>query len=600
MGNRRSFREQFFRLVPACDSLRTYTSRTLALDTMAGLTVAAVAVPQAMAYAQIAGLPPQYGLYTAIVMTGVGAIFDSSKHLINGPTNAISIATLSALAVLGEGERIPAAVLLALLVGGIQLLITLLRLGDLTRFISQAVIVGFTLGAGVLIVLDQVKNLFGLRQIGSGQDHFLKRFWLTVSNIAEFNAPTLALGLATMALALLLRWGNLRLRLRVPEFLTSLIVMAVIVWLNKLDEQGVKIVGKVPALLPGFQWPEVDWPRVHALCGGALAIALLGLLEAISMAKAIAVKTRQKLDINQQCLSESLANLAGSMFQCYPGSGSLTRSTINQQAGAQTQWSGVISATAVALTVVLFAPYAYYIPRSGLAGILVLSAWRLINWQQLGYYLRATRYDATIVLATAISAVAISVEFCVLIGVFLSFVLYVPRAARVHMTELVVTPERLIRERVTTDPACGRIRIYSLEGEMFFGAGPDLEQNLDKIMDSATGSVRVVILRLKRARNPDAVCLEVLESFIDRMRERGVAVVLCGIRPDLMKALENGGLVQEVGPERCFVFEETGAIWTSTLEAVRFAYQLIGADVCEACPRHADSLNGKDGWSYSI
>lgn len=600
MGNRRSFREQFFRLVPACDSLRTYTSRTLALDTMAGLTVAAVAVPQAMAYSQIAGLPPQYGLYTAIVMTGVGAVFDSSKHLINGPTNAISIATLSALAVLGEGERIPAAVLLALLVGGIQLLITLLRLGDLTRFISQAVIVGFTLGAGVLIVLDQVKNLFGLRQIGSGQDHFLKRFWLTVSNIAEFNAPTLALGLATMALALLLRWGNLRLRLRVPEFLTSLIVMAVIVWLNKLDEQGVKIVGKVPASLPGFQWPEVDWPRVHALCGGALAIALLGLLEAISMAKAIAVKTRQKLDINQQCLSESLANLAGSMFQCYPGSGSLTRSTINQQAGAQTQWSGVISATAVALTVVLFAPYAYYIPRSGLGGILVLSAWRLINWQQLGYYLRATRYDATIVLATAISAVAISVEFCVLIGVFLSFVLYVPRAARVHMTELVVTPERLIRERVTTDPACGRIRIYSLEGEMFFGAGPDLEQNLDKIMDSATGSVRVVILRLKRARNPDAVCLEVLESFIDRMRERGVAVVLCGIRPDLMKALENGGLVQEVGPERCFVFEETGAIWTSTLEAVRFAYQLIGADVCEACPRHADSLNGKDGWSYSI
>ena len=172
------------------------------------------------------------------------------------------------------------------------------------------------------------------------------------------------------------------------------------------------------------------------MASSSLAIALLGLLEAISMAKAIAAQTRQKLDINQQCLSEGVANLTGSLFQCFPGSGSLTRSTINQQAGGRTQWSGVISAAAVALTVVLFAPYAYYIPRAGLAGILMLSAWRLVDRQQLVYYLRTTRFDAWIVMLTAISAVAVSVEFCVLIGVFLSFVLYVPQAARVQLTEL--------------------------------------------------------------------------------------------------------------------------------------------------------------------
>ncbi len=557
MGRTSLLPESFYRLVPAFDSLRSYTARDAALDTMAGLTVAAVAVPQAMAYAQIAGLPPQYGLYTAIVMTGVGALFDSSKQLINGPTNAISIATFSALAAFSEPDRAGGAIVLAMLVGIVQLVITLLRLGDLSRFISHAVIVGFTLGAGTLIVLDQVKNLLGLQSLGTPEDHFLKRFWLTVSPIEQTNLCALALGLGTAAVALALGWVNRHLRWRLPELLLGVIAAAVLVWAGQLDQKGVKIVGDVPARLPSFKLPQFEWSHLRMLFDSSLAIALLGLLEAISMAKAIAAQTRQKLDINQQCLSEGLANLVGSMFQCFPGSGSLTRSTINSQSGGQTQWSGVISALAVALTVLLFAPYAYYIPRSALAGILMLSAWRLVNWRQVGYYLRAMRFDAMIVLATAIAAVAISVEFCVLIGVFLSFVLYVPRAARIHITELVITPERVIRERFAADTVCGRIRIYSLEGELFFGAANELEQHLDAVSADADHDVRVVILRLKRARNPDAVCLQVLETFVERLQARGVNVVLCGIRPDLMRVLENSGLVHDLGKERIFVFQET-------------------------------------------
>ncbi len=183
----RSLRDGVFRSVPALDSLRHYSTGMAASDAMAGLTVAAVAVPQAMAYAQIAGLPPQYGLYTAIVMTGVGALFDSSKQLINGPTNAISIAVLSALVGFAETDRIHLAIVLAFLVGAVQMGITLLRLGDLTRYISHAVIVGFTLGAAVLLVLDQLKNLFGLPSLGTGEDHFLKRFWLSMSHIDQTN-----------------------------------------------------------------------------------------------------------------------------------------------------------------------------------------------------------------------------------------------------------------------------------------------------------------------------------------------------------------------------------------------------------------------------
>lgn len=597
-----AWRRTLFRVVPALDSLRRYTPRDFAADSMAGLTVAAVAVPQAMAYAQIAGLPPQYGLYTAIVMTAVGALLDSSKQLINGPTNAISIAVLSAMVGFSDSERIPAAILLALMVGVVQTGISLLRLGDLSRFISHAVIVGFTLGAAVLLVLDQLKNLLGLPALGTGEDHFLKRVWLTLSNVHQTNYAALALGVGAFAVALVIRWTNARLRIRLPDLLLAVICAAAAVGYWQLDEQGVKVVGEIPAKLPSFAAPEINWAHIREMSTGAVAIAVLGLLEAIAMAKAIAAHTRQKLDINQQCLSEGVANTVGSFFQCYPGSGSLTRSNINAQAGARTQWSGVISAAAVALTVVLFAPYAYYIPKAGLAGILILSAWRLVNRQELAYYLRTTRYDALIVLITAVSAVAISIEFCVLIGILMSFLLYVPQAARVHVTELVLAPDRVIRERRTGDVPCNRIRLFSLEGELFFGAAPQLESHLEAVDDLVVIGVRVIVLRVKYARNPDAVCLSVLERFIDRMAESGVVVLLCGVRPDLAKALDASQIIARAGDHRVVVFPEHDKVWTSTREAVEHAYQLIGNDRCNACPActSADGGNQTTAWAMHI
>lgn len=596
------WRDWFFRVVPAFDSLRQYSFGYFRLDLMAGLTVAAVALPQAMAYATIIGLPPQYGLYTAIVMTIVGALFDSSKQLINGPTNAISIALFSALAPLADqgdpGRIVTLAILMALLVGLVQTGITLLRLGDLSRYVSHAVIVGFTAGAAVLLVLDQLKNLLGLPAQGMAGDHFLKRFWLTMTRADEANGWTMGVGLGTIALVLGLRLLGNRLGRRLPEFLLALIAMAGLVGLFGLDQRGVRVVGEIPARLPTFGVPSVEWGHIRELAGPALAIALLGLLEAIAMAKAIAAKTGQKLDINQQCLSEGLANVAGSFFHCFPGSGSLTRSAINQQAGAVTQWSGVFSALAVAATLLLFGGLAAHIPYAALAGILMVSAWRLVDRQQLLYHLRATRFDLGIVLATAISAVAVSVEFCILIGVFLSFVLYVPRAARVLMSELVLTPERVIRERVASDVPCGRMLIFNLEGELFFGSAPQVEEHLAAIERRAVKGVRVVILRLKRARNPDAVCLTLIEGFVKRLEARGLRVLLCGVRRDVAKALRATGLLAHLGPER--VFREAAGTWSSTLDAVRHAYELLAGDVCPTCPRREEKTNGKEGWYYMI
>ncbi|MCC7201474.1 MAG: SulP family inorganic anion transporter [Nitrospirae bacterium] len=598
---------RLFRLVPALDSLRRYTPHLFYRDLMAGLTVAAVAIPQAMAYAAIAGLPVKYGLYTAIVMTAVGALFDSSKHLINGPTNAISIALLSALGPFAESDKVAMAVLLALFIGLIQTGITLFKLGDLSRYISHSVIVGFTAGAAVLLVLDQLKNLFGFRGIGGHEDHFIRRFYLTMTDGGPVHGWTMMLGFGTIVLVLCLRWLGKRIRIQIPEFMIAIIITAAIVWgfdLAKVSigsvtfKNGVAVVGEVPRALPSFTIPSGDWNQVRELSGSALAIAILGLLEAIAMAKAIASNTGQKLDINQQCLSEGLANLTGSFFQCFPGSGSLTRSAINHHAGAATQWSGVFSAIAVAVFVLLFAPLARYIPRAALAGILIVSAWRMLDYEKLKYYIRTTRFDAGIVLATAFSAVAISVEFCVMIGTFLSFIFYVPRAAMMHLTELTITSDRMIRDRMRGDPPCNRMLIYDMEGELFFGSAQNLEKSLLRIEHRAAEGIRIVVLRLKRVRNPDAVCLSLLEDFLKRMENNGVIVLLCGVRQDMYRVLDNIGLVKRLGPNR--IYTESDAVWSSTLAAVRDAHNMLGDDLCSHCPVAKRKASDAEKWHYII
>ena len=589
---------RLYRLVPALDSLRDYRGHDARADLVAGLTVAAVAVPQAMAYAMVAGLPAEYGLYTAIVMTAVGAVFTSSRQLINGPTNAISIALLSALALVeGTDQKVQAAVLLAAMVGAIQLGITLLRLGDLTRYISHSVIVGFTLGASALLVLDQLKNLLGLRAVTDSHAHFLVRFWQSLSSSGGIHPATAAIGLGTIAFVLALRWLKARLDLRLlPDLLIAVGAMALLVARLDLEHKGVAVVGEIPVRLPGFAPPALDVEAIRAFSTAALAIALLGLLEAIAMSKALAAQTQQRVDMNQQCLSEGVANLAGSFFHCVPGSGSLTRSAINHQAGASTQWAGVVSAAVVALTMWEFAPYARFIPRAALAGILMLTAWRMIDRHALLYHLRATRFDAAIVATTAIAAVAISVEFCVLIGVFMSFMLAVPRAGRMLLTEFVLTPDGGIHERLPEDEVCSRMLIFGLEGELFFGATGNLEQHFQAIEDRVIDTTRVLVLRMKRVRNPDAVGLTLLEGFLRRMKEKGVALVLCGVRAPLYEAMQKTGLAAQLGEKE--VFLEQPVRMTSTLLAIRHAYTLI-PDRCPTCPRRDVSIDERKLY-YSI
>lgn len=580
-------------------------------DLVAGLTVAAIAVPQAMAYALIAGIDPRFGLYSAIVVTAVAAVFGSSQHLMNGPTNAISLVVFSAtaFAAVNPPDAVQATFLLAIMAGTIQILVAVFRLGDLTRYISESVVIGFMAGAGLLIALSQISNLLGLKepslerlnQLGSIGKHILVRLWLTLSEGGHVNLRTLAIGLLTAALVLVFRKVTRRHRLPRLDMLAALIIAAAAAtWLGWTHagngKPAVAVVGKVVAALPLPSLPpfRADW--MQQMSGSAVAVAFLGLLEALSVAKAIAQHTRQRLDYNRQCLAEGLANFCGGFFQCLPGSGSLTRSTINFQAGAATRWSGVFAAAAVAIVVCLFGPLAAYIPKPALAGILLVTAAGLIDRHRIAQAVRASRFDALLVLATAASAVFIGVEFSILIGVGLSILMFVPRTAQLKASELTIDADRVIRDRQPGNPCCERMMLLDLEGEFFFGTAPELDRYFDALRDK---ELRIVVLRVKRTRNPDIVCMERLQHFIIEMQDMGVPVLLCGVRPDFDQAMKNLRFDVFLPVGQVFL-EEPTKVGSSTLAAVRHAYELLGNDTCQHCPRRSPPEQDRETFYYQI
>jgi SulP family sulfate permease len=281
-----------------------------------------------------------------------------------------------------------------------------------------------------------------------------------------------------------------------------------------------------------------------------------------------------------------------------PGSGSLTRSAINYQAGAMTRLSGVYSAVAVAGTLLLFAPLAEYVPTSAIAGMLIITAWRLVDKPRTLFSLRASRFDAGLVGATAFAAVFVSVEFSILIGTFLSFLMMVPRVSRVSATELIVSPERVVRERRPDEPACAKMVVMALEGELFFGAAPELKSCLDEMTDRVEKGCRVLVVRLKRTRNPDMVCLELFQDFLEDMHKRRVPVLLCGVREDFSAALERLHFFDWL--PRDHVFAEVAANESSTLQAVKRGYELLAGDFCEGCPRRSAPESVRGDWYYMI
>ena len=575
-------------------------------DLIAGLTVAAVSLPQGITYALVAGVDPKFGVYSSIVVTFIASVFGSSSHLINGPTSAISLLVFSSLAFLDPENRtvlFEALFLLGVLVGTFQILIAVFRLGDLTRYISESVILGFLFAAAILIAVGQLGNALGVKDRGTGRMPVLKRTYLTLFQGDAINYRALILSVATVVLAVVLRRLVKRYGLPQIDLLAVLVLAALIAYVagwsteDRSGNTAVALTAKIPQSLPFPHIPDVQLGEVGQLSKGALAIAFIGLLEALSIAKAIAYQSGQKLDYNRQILAEGLANLTGGFFQAVPGSGSVSRSPINFQAGAVSRFSGVIASIAVAVAVLLFAPLLHYMPRAALAGLLLITAARLIDYQRLFYTLKASRYDAGLVVITALTGVLIDLDTAVLLGVALSILLFVPRAAKLKARELVVARERVVRERVPADPADPSIIIYDFEGELFFGAAPELERYLEALGERIRhDDIKFLVLRLKRVRHPDAVVIERIEKFVRDETDRGVTVLLAGVQTDLWTLLTNVGFDEWFPTERVFPEEEEE--FSATLKAVRYAHALRGFDESnEPVTAAAVSGNG-DSQSY--
>jgi SulP family sulfate permease len=561
-------------------------------DLQAAITVAVISLPQSIAYAQIAGVDPRFGLYTAIVFGAIASLLGSSSHLINGPTGAVSLVVFSALSFIDPEARLDAyeaMFLLGAMIGVVQIAIAVLRLGDLTRYISESVVTGFLVGAATLTIVGQVGAALGLKNLGTGHQHVFYRLWLTLTQSAHLNLKAFAISGGAILLAIGGRKFVRRYRLPQIDMFVVLLLVAVPAYLAGWTsttagaKPAVSLIEAVPSNLPGFHVPTVQWGWIGHMSSSALAIGILGLLETLAIAKAIAYKTGQTLDYNRQCLGTGMANLVGSFFRGMPGAGSLSRSAINYQSGAVSRVSGIFAAVIVGIMVLLLGPLTRYIPKAALAGLLIVAAARLIDLDRIRYVARASRYDAALLAATALAALVIGVEFAILIGVAVSILLFVPRAAKLRVAELVVSDERIVRERLPNDAPCTAVSICDLEGELFFGAAPALEAELDAVARRAREQgIKYVVFRLKRLRNPDAVCLEKFDHFLRATQKEGLVVLLAGVREDLLAGIRRLRFTDWFPEEHIFIEVDTED--SATLQAVRLAYSLLGNEnTCNHC-----------------
>ncbi len=563
---------QIVDFAPFLSWIRRYRWDYFKADVSAGLTVAVVAVPQSMAYALIAGLPVQYGLYASIVPTIVGCLWGSSAHLITGPTTAVSLVVFSSLADFfqpGSSQYLQHAFFLALMVGAIQIIMGIARLGGLLNFVSHSVLLGFTAGAAVLIGFKQLPGFLGLKVEKSSV--FVVSLTNTLAHLPETHVVTLLLGLLTMAVIVAVK----SIRPAWPGTLMGMVLVGLLVGVFDLAEHGVSVVGAIPRSLPPFSLPEVAaGAQTGTLAQGALAIAILGLVEAVSIAKSIAGQTHQRLNINREFIGQGLANLAAGFFSGYPGSGSFTRSAVNFRSGGKTPISGVVSGVAVALTVILAAPLAAELPLSALAGVLLLVAYEMVRKDDIKRTIRATRSDGTVLIITFLSTLLLSIEFAVYIGVLLSIGLHLAKTShpRIYSTVPDLSTGKMVGS--VYGQTCWQMDVVRIEGSIFFGSAAFVLEDLQRRLRNHPYMANL-LMRMHQVNTLDASGVHILEILLEEVQQRGGSLFFSGLNHRVFDVLKNSGFLREVGEPH---------VRTSTRGAIRQAMrENFCPAICAAC-----------------
>jgi SulP family sulfate permease len=516
-------------------------------DAQAALAVTFLAVPQGVAYAIIAGLPPAVGLYAGAIPVILGSLLRSSSHVITGPTNALSLLAGTAIAASATDDPLTAGVILALLVGVFQASAGFLRLGAIVDYISTSVVAGYITGAGVLIGVGQLGNVTGtplsrgdlITQLGS---------W--IAGLGAWNAATLALALSTAALVLLLR----TLAPRLPASTLALAAGVVLSALVDLPAWGVQLardVAPVPFGLPPLSWPfPATWSGISGLAPVAVALAVLSLVETSSVARSIASRTGQRLSSDRELIGQGAANLAAAFFSGYPTSGSLSRSALNESTGAKSRLAGVFSGALMLLVILALGPLVDLTPIPSLAGLLLIIAADLVDLGKIRAILAGDLGDRFAFLTTLLGTWILPLDQAIYLGVGLSLVLFLRRARQLVVKEMIPGEGRFHEAQPGEAPLAGPIRILHIEGSLFFGAANELRDALDDATTDPT--VRVLIVRLKRTTGLDYTTATVLEAAHRRLRGQNRHLLLVGLRPETMALLERVGVADAVGRERLY------------------------------------------------
>jgi SulP family sulfate permease len=559
-------------VVPFIPWLRRYNRHYLKADLFAGLTVAIVALPQSMAYAMIAGLPVQYGLYASIVPTIIGCLWGSSAQLITGPTTTVSLVVFSALSSMaqpGSLSYIELTFLLAAMAGIIRIALGMARMGVLLNFISHSVLLGFTSGAAVLIAFNQLPGLLGIPiEKGSGFVHSLLDL---IHHLDQFHPLTFVLGLTVIVVVLAIKhW-----RPNWPGTLAAMVIVGILLAIFHLDERGVQVVGAISGSLPPFhifRWQV--WDQVGTLAPAALAITILGLMEAISISQSIATQTRQRLNVNREFIGQGLANLSAAFFSGYPCSGSFTRSAVNFRSGGKTPMSGIISGLAVAAAVLLAGPLAAKLPHCALSGVLIVVAYQLIRVEDIRRALRASRSDAAVMLVTFLFTVFLNIEFSIYVGVLLAIGLHLAKTSHPRIYSVVpdLTTGKLVG--FAQGQTCCQMDILQIEGSIFFGSAVFvLEDLLRRLRHHPL--VSNLLIRMHQVNTLDASGVHVLEVILEHIRKRGGGIFFSSVNQRVFDVLNNSGLLKDIG--HTHIRRTTGA---AIRQAMRESFCPV---ICAAC-----------------
>jgi SulP family sulfate permease len=547
---------------------------TLRADFMAGLTNAVVVLPQGVAFALIAGLPPVYGLYSAMVPPIIAGLFGSSRHLISGPTTAISIvvfAAVSKFAEPGSPEFIQMALTLTFLAGVYQLVLGLARLGALVNFISHSVVVGFTAGAAVLIATSQLKHFFGLK-IPAGES-FLHIWQDIFAQLGDINPYVTAVASVTLASGV----AFMIIKPRWPGMLFAMLIGGVLAALLGGEAKGIKLIGEIPQQLPPLSAPDLSLTSIKDLGSGALAIAMLGLVEAVSIARSVGAKSGQRIDGNQEFIGQGLANVLGSFFSSYASSGSFTRSGLNYTAGAVTPMAAIFAALSLAVIVLAVAPFAAYLPTAAMAGILLLVAYRLIDLHHITMILGASKRESAVLLTTFFATLFVELEFAIYVGVMLSLLFYLVRTSRPRIVSVVPNPKDRER-RITRDtslPECPQLKIVRINGSLFFGAVDHVQQTLNTMSENNPDQKHMLIIG-DGVNFIDIAGAEMLVQEAKRFRDRGGALYVAKMKDEACHTLKRGSYLKDFGVENIFA---------SKTDAIAAIFEELDRSVCERCEK---------------